>query len=209
MERKVSASVEPARSPSRTVSPRQRATVSSTSRRASSWLILPLRASSAASSSTRSFVRATAPTPARSASSARSRSERAESRLPGSSMGPRPASFAARLTARGRAAAVRGRRDRLRRGRRHGRRRLRGPPVGLGGLELLQEAGLLALLVLGLALLEDDEEGRGDEDGREGARADADQEGERELLERVAAEEDEGAHGQQGDEGRRERAADR
>ena len=50
--------------------------------------------------------------------------------------------------------------------------------------------GVLALRVLGLALLEDGEERRGDEDRRVRARGDADEEREREVLERVAAEEE-------------------
>jgi hypothetical protein len=89
-----------------------------------------------------------------------------------------------------------------------GRRRLLGdgPPVRLlaDRIELLLEPGILPALELGLPLLEDGEEGRRDEDRGEGARADADQQREGELLQRVAAEEDERRDRQERDEARRE-----
>src|SRR5439155_23288681 len=73
------------------------------------------------------------------------------------------------------------------------------------------ERGLdvLAVRVLRLALLPDREQRRRDEDRRVGAREDADEEREGEVLQRRAAEEEQRADGEQRDEGRRQRAADR
>ena len=72
--RKRPENVAPARSPTRSASPRQRPTTSSTIVRGLLRLTFPLPTSSSTSSSARSFVSATAPTPARSSSSAVERS---------------------------------------------------------------------------------------------------------------------------------------
>ena len=66
-----------------------------------------------------------------------------------------------------------------------------------------------AARVLGLALLEHREQRRGDEDRGVRARPDADQQREREVLERVAAEHEERDDREERDERRRERARDR
>src|SRR5580765_5910285 len=100
-------------------------------------------------------------------------------------MRPRPAALAARLAPlRGRLAVIAAvaRRRRLRDGRRHrDRHGLRlGLEGGRAGLEivlvhLLHEPGVLAALVLRLALLDDREERRRDEDRRVRTGGDADE----------------------------------
>src|SRR4029079_9725133 len=118
--RKTPARPVPVRSPSRTLSFRQRPTSSSTSERASSRPIPPRAESSSTSASTRSAVSATAPTPARTSFSATSRAV-----LTGSAMWACPAALAAALALR-----LRGRRGGLRNHVAEGRRGLRGGRLG-------------------------------------------------------------------------------
>src|SRR5581483_269371 len=71
------------------------------------------------------------------------------------------------------------------------------------------ERDLAAPGELGLALLPDREQRRRDEDRRVRTRGDADDQREREVLQRRAAEQEERADGQERDEGRGERPPDR
>src|SRR6476620_2909494 len=147
--------VEPARSPTRMASPRQRAVDSSVHERTSSLLVPPCWARDSASSSARSAVSVTAPTSASS------------SRLTGSSMRARPPALAALFalcSCGGVCGSIRGR-DGY-----EGRRGLLGG-ILLGLLERCLQAALaqdvaLAPRVFRLALLEDREERRCDEDRR-------------------------------------------
>src|SRR3954454_10142810 len=182
--------VAPAFSPTRMASPRQRIVASSIPRRTSSRLIPPFAASVSASSSARSAVSATAPTSA------------SKSRLTGSSMRPCAPSLPTPLSLRrdtgcaavAAVAAVHGR------DRREVLHRLRGGRL-FRLLEGLLEAALrhrhvLAARELGLALLPDRQQRRGDEDGRVSTGRDPDHQREREVLQRRATEEEEREHGQ-------------
>src|SRR5262245_2064840 len=135
-------------------------------------------------------------------------------------MRPRPAALAARLAAVGGRLAVPAVTGLRRRGRRRDRHRLSlehypglrlvcGRPGLEGIVHLLDQAGVLAALVLGLALLDDREERRRDEDRRVRTGGDADEDREREVLERLAAEDEEREDREQRDDRRRDRAADR
>src|SRR6187551_3882426 len=134
-------------------------------------------------------------------------------------MGPRPPSLAARLSPRSRArrCAV-ARLGRSFDGNRRSDGRLLdrdGLQLGLGlirkvdVLDLLAEPCALALGELRLALLQDDEERRRDEDRRVRTGKDSHHEREREVLERVAAEEEERRDREERDERRCERTTDR
>src|SRR3954470_1196842 len=128
-------------------------------------------------------------------------------------MRPRPPSLATLLAASRR--GIRAIDDRARLGGRWSGDRLLRRYLGLRLLgrlecsELLLQARGLALGELGLALLQHDEQRRRDEDRRVGAGENPHQQGECEVLQSVAAEEEQGGDREERDERRRERPADR
>src|SRR5215218_3682994 len=122
-------------------------------------------------------------------------------------MGPRPAALPPALALRRRTVAVGSEHAVLRREHRHRRHWLvdrRGEGFVRDEVVVLRAVLLLALRVLRLALLQPGDERDREEDRRVRAGADADEQREREVLERLAAEDEQRDQRQQRDQRRRE-----